>query len=132
MFVGTNEPTKEVVNKELLCLKGFKVGVKDIKCLLEWWAKHESLFPNVVFLFIKFVALLVLKYKIERKFSLFGIITNLKGCHLESNNLDKIIFVSKNWPSDHRVDYSSISLIELIEVDIALEEILEQYEGEFE
>jgi hypothetical protein len=26
------------------------VDVKDIKYLLEWWAKHESLFPTVAFL----------------------------------------------------------------------------------
>lgn len=32
MFVGTNEPTKEVVNKELQMFKRFQVNVKDIKC----------------------------------------------------------------------------------------------------
>jgi hypothetical protein len=35
MFVGTNEPTKEVVNKELLMFRRFQVDVNDIKCLLE-------------------------------------------------------------------------------------------------
>jgi hypothetical protein len=34
MFVRTNEPTKEVVNKELLMFKRFEVDVKEIKCLL--------------------------------------------------------------------------------------------------
>ncbi len=62
-----------------------------------------------------------------------GIFTNFKRCHLLSNNLNKIIFVSKNWPSDPRVGCSSpSSLIELIEADVTLEEELEQYEGEFE
>jgi hypothetical protein len=52
---------------------------------------------------------------------------------LQLNNLNKIIFVSKNWPSDPRVGCSSpFSLIELTEVDIALQEELEQYESEFE
>jgi hypothetical protein len=46
---GTNEPTKEVMNKELLMFRGFQVNVKDIQCPLEWWAKHESLFPIVSF-----------------------------------------------------------------------------------
>jgi hypothetical protein len=50
MSTGTNEPTKEVVNKELLMFRRFQMNVKDIKCLLEWWAKHESLFPIVAFL----------------------------------------------------------------------------------
>jgi hypothetical protein len=49
MSIGTNEPTKEVVNKELLMFKRFQVDVKDIKCPLKWWAKHESLFPIVAF-----------------------------------------------------------------------------------
>jgi hypothetical protein len=61
MFVGISEPTKEVVNKELLMFKRFQMDVKNIKCPLKWWAKHEFLFPIVHFLFIKFLALLVLK-----------------------------------------------------------------------
>jgi hypothetical protein len=57
----------------------------------------------------------------------------LRRCHLQSDNLNKIIFVNKNWPRNHRVGCSSSSsLIELIEVDLALEEELEQYESEFE
>jgi len=49
VFVGTNEPTKEVVNKELLMFRRFQEDLKDIQCPLEWWAKHESLFPTVAF-----------------------------------------------------------------------------------
>jgi hypothetical protein len=61
---------------------------------------------------------------------LVGIFTNLRRCHLQSNNLNKIIFVSKNWPSDPRVGCSSLfSLIQLIETEW---EELKQYEGEFE
>ncbi len=93
--------------------------------------------------------------EIERIFSLAQILTNLRRCRLELDNLNKIFFVSKNWPSDPRVGCSSpSSLIELIEVDLvleeelievdlaleeksievdlALEEELEQYESEFE
>ncbi len=52
-----------------------------------------------------------------------GILTNLNKCCLESNNLDKLIFVSKNWFNNPRVGYSSFfCLIELIEVDVVLEE----------
>jgi len=36
MFARTNEPTKEVVNKELLIFIRFQVDVKEIKCPLEW------------------------------------------------------------------------------------------------
>jgi hypothetical protein len=48
MSVGTSEPTKEVVNMELLMFR-FEVNIKDIKCPLKWWAKHESLFSIVAF-----------------------------------------------------------------------------------
>jgi hypothetical protein len=49
---------------------------------------------------------------IEKIFYLVGI------CHLQSNNLDKLIFVSKNWPNDLRVSCCShISLIMLVKFD---------------
>jgi hypothetical protein len=130
---GTSELSKEVVNKELLMFRRFQVDVKNIKCPLEWWAKHESLFPIVAFLVHHILSIFGFQIEIENKISLDGILTNLRRCHLQSDNLDKIFFVSKNWPSDLRVGCSSpSSLIELIEVDLALEEELEQYEGEFE
>jgi hypothetical protein len=34
MSVKTSEPTKEVMNKELLMFKRFQVDVKEIKCPL--------------------------------------------------------------------------------------------------
>ncbi len=46
------------------------------------------------------------------------------------DNLDKLIFISKNWSNDPRLSCSLFfNLIELIEVDVSLEE---EYEGEFE
>ncbi len=57
----------------------------------------------------------------------------MKRCCLQLDNLDKIIFVSKNWSNDLRVGCGSpSSLIELIELDVALQEKIEQYKGEFE
>jgi hypothetical protein len=46
MSVRTSEPTKEVVNKELLMFKRFQVDVKDIKCPLERWAKIQVFISN--------------------------------------------------------------------------------------
>jgi len=39
MSTWTNEPTKDVLNEELLIFRRFQVDVKDIECPLEWWAK---------------------------------------------------------------------------------------------
>jgi hypothetical protein len=49
MSAKKSEPTKEVVNKELQMSRKCQVDVKDIKCPLEWWVKHEYLFPSVTF-----------------------------------------------------------------------------------
>jgi hypothetical protein len=40
---------------------------------------------------------------IERIFSLVKIFTNIKKCHLQLDNLNKQIFVNKNWPNDFRI-----------------------------
>jgi hypothetical protein len=37
MSTKTNEPTKELVNKELQMFKKYHMDVKNIKCFLEWW-----------------------------------------------------------------------------------------------
>jgi len=65
MSTTMNELTKEVVNKELLIFKRFQVDVKDIKCPLEWWVKHEFYFQFYHFLFIRF---LVFKKKLKEFF----------------------------------------------------------------
>ncbi len=55
---------------------------------------------------------------------------NLKRCRLHIDNLNKLIFISKNWPNDPRLSCSlPFNLIELIEVDVSLEE---EYKGDFE
>lgn len=44
MTTNTSEPLMELINKELLILKCYQVGIKDFKCPLQWWAKHETVF----------------------------------------------------------------------------------------
>jgi hypothetical protein len=72
---------------------------------------------------------------IERKiiFSLVGILTSLRICHLQLEKLDKLIFVSKNWPNDRRIGCKSpSSLADFIESNINLEEKFEDFERAFE
>jgi hypothetical protein len=61
----------------------------------------------------------------KRIFSLARIFINLKRCHIQSSNFDnlaKLIFVHKNWPSDPKVGCKSLSrLIKLIVIDADLE-----------
>jgi hypothetical protein len=49
MTTSTSDPTTKLVNKELLIFTRYQVDVKDIKCPLQWWEKHENMFPTVGF-----------------------------------------------------------------------------------
>ncbi len=74
-------------------------------------------------------------FQIEIKifFSLVGILTNLRRCRLQIENLKKLIFVNKNWPNDPRIGYKFPSnLMEFLEKDVDLKKELEKFEGEFE
>jgi hypothetical protein len=64
---------------------------------------------------------------------LAGKFTNLGRCHLQIENLEKLIFVSKNWPNDPKIGCKSPSnLLEFLKRDVHLEVELEEFEGEFE
>ncbi len=41
--------------------------------------------------------------EIEIIFSIVGILTTLRNCWLQIDNLDKLIFVHENWPSNPHV-----------------------------
>ncbi len=52
---------------------------------------------------------------------------------MQLDNLDKLIFVNKNWPNDLRIGYKPFSnLMELIEVNTKLDAKLDKFEGTFE
>jgi hypothetical protein len=77
----------------------------------------------------------VVGFQIETKksFSFVGILTNLRRCHLQINNLEKLIFVNNNWLNDPIIGCKSPSnLMEFFENDVDLEEEFEEFEGEFE
>lgn len=62
-----------------------------------------------------------------------GILTNLKRCHIQSENLENLIFVNKNWPNDPINGCKLPSnLVELIETILGFEKELEWFEGSFE
>jgi hypothetical protein len=49
MIISINEITTKLVNMKLLIFKHYQVDVKNIKCPLQWWEKHESMFSIVGF-----------------------------------------------------------------------------------
>ncbi len=51
---NTSEVAKEFVTKKLLIFKHYEVNPTEIKCHLQWWGKHETLFLLLVFWPTKF------------------------------------------------------------------------------
>jgi hypothetical protein len=76
------------------------VDVKEIKCPLQWWEKHEAMFLTIGFFVREILGIVDSQKKFEKIFSLARILTNLRRCHLQLKNLEKFIFMNKNWPND--------------------------------
>jgi hypothetical protein len=48
-IASTNEPVEALV-KESLIFRRYQLDVKDTKCPLQQWQKHEAMFPTIGFL----------------------------------------------------------------------------------
>jgi hypothetical protein len=84
------------------------------------------------FLAHQILGILGLEIETKKIFSLTNRLTNLRRCDLQLNNLERLIFMSKNWPNHLRIDFNRPSnLVEMIEKDLNFEEFkssFEQYE----
>ncbi len=66
-------------------------------------------------------------------FFLARILTSLRRHQLQFENLDKLNFVSQNWPNDPKVGCNMPStLVEFIKKDEIVKEELEEFEGKIE
>jgi hypothetical protein len=71
------------------------------------------MFPTIGFNVRKILEIVGSQVEIDKVFSLVGIFTSNRRCHLQ---LDKFIFVNKNWPTDPRIGCKTpFSLMHLIE-----------------
>jgi hypothetical protein len=82
MTTNISEPTMELINRIFLIFKHYQVDVKDMKCLSQWWEKHESMFPTIGFCARHILGIVGSQTKMERIFFLVGIFTSDKECHL--------------------------------------------------
>jgi hypothetical protein len=82
MTSNNTKTMKEIVTKELLDLKRFHVDLKEINNPLQWWEKHDSRFPIVAFFARQILGIVGSQFETEQIFSLAGILTNLRRCHL--------------------------------------------------
>ncbi len=65
-----------------------------------WWKTHKGQFSNVGFLAKRVFGIVRSQIEIEKMFSLIGVLTTLKSCRLQVQNLDQIITIINNWPDD--------------------------------
>ncbi len=70
---------------------------------MTWWRKEEQKFP-IVATFAKWILRIsTSQIEFEIIFSIVGVLKALRRCWLQTNNMDKLIFVHKNWPFDPHV-----------------------------
>jgi hypothetical protein len=75
----------------------------------------------------KSLGFLVFKLKQKRVFNLVGVLITLKCCHLQVENLDRIIILVKKWPDDSRMNWKANAIFkDYIKFEVALVE--ENYE----
>ncbi len=87
------------------------------------------MFPAIDFLACQILGILGLEIEIEKIFSLTNKLTNLRRCDWQLNNLERLIFMNKDWPNDPRIDLKPPSnLVEMIEKDLDFEEFESSFE----
>jgi hypothetical protein len=74
---STSEPTKELVNREMLIFMRYQADSKEIKCHFQWWAKHEAMFPILGFLASQILEIVGSQIELERIFICSGDIYKL-------------------------------------------------------
>ena len=126
----TAETTRDVVKRELSHFRRFQVGVEQSKCPLQWWKLHEPKFPTVALLARQIPGIPGSQIETERIFSIAGVLTALRRCRLQTKNLDKMIFVLKNWPNDPRQGYYPFK--ELGDYDEVKADLDEELEAKFD
>jgi hypothetical protein len=66
---------------------------------------HEGQFPNVGFLKKQFFGISGWQIKTKWVFSLVGVLTALRRCRLQVENMDQIFIKVKNWLDNSHLNY---------------------------
>jgi hypothetical protein len=69
MTINMNEPTLILVNRQFLIFKRYQVDFKVIKCPLQWWEKHENMFPTFGFCATQIFGIIRSQIEVKRIFS---------------------------------------------------------------
>jgi hypothetical protein len=58
------------------------MDVKEIKCLFQWWEKHESMLTTMAFFAYEILGIMGSKIETKKTFSLVDTLVNLRICCL--------------------------------------------------
>jgi hypothetical protein len=98
----TDEAGKGLLISELSLYRKLLVPANAEIAPLAWWKENGRRFSNVSFLARQILAIPGSQIETERIFSLAGVLCNLRRCRLGLENLDALVMIQKNWPSDAR------------------------------
>jgi len=82
MIANVSELAIELINRELLIFRLYQVDVKNIKCPFQRWETHENKFLTFGLCVRQILGILGSQIEMQRIFSLIGILTSLKRCHI--------------------------------------------------
>ncbi|KAG0584835.1 hypothetical protein M758_3G242300 [Ceratodon purpureus] len=97
---SAEEVILEQLKSELSLFRRLHVADGDYDSPLLWWKKHEKEFRNVAYLARQILGIVGSQVEIERIFSITGVILSQQRRRLGTDHLEKLVFISKNWPDE--------------------------------
>ncbi|KAL0821412.1 hypothetical protein ABMA28_004894 [Loxostege sticticalis] len=71
-----------------------------LSCPLEWWKKHQYVYPNLKKVFVAHCNIVATSVPCERMFSKTGLILNQRRTRLTTGKVEQIMFLNVNTPQD--------------------------------
>ncbi len=82
---------------------------------VQWWGKHESMLSIVEFFACQIQGIVRSQIETKRTFFFNWDTSNLRSCHLQVENLNKLVFVNNKWLKDPKIGcISPFNVVELI------------------
>ena len=124
------EACEGILIAEVSLFRRLQIPVEEAASPLAWWKTNATRFPTLAYLARKFLGIPGSQIETERIFSVAGILTSLRRCRLGLSNVNGLIMIYKNWPTDARsACEASTNVVEFFNKE---QEILDDHEDELE
>jgi len=105
------------------------VDAKTCSCALTWLWIEKQKFPIMFTLARQIFGISASQIETKRISPIVGVLTTLKRCWFQIDNLEKLIFVHKNWPSNPHV--GCLKPYNLVVVCEAKSDLINKLDAEF-